>query len=310
MKICVIGASGLIGKSLIERLTTLPDTEITAFDRIPAQVGTAVRWIQGDLQNLEDCLNLVRDQDVIFHLAHTNSPLTSDIDLVQDSMLNLIPTLKLLKAIEIEGGVPHLIYPSSGGAIYGTSETGICFKEDDPCLPLNSYGIQKLIAEHYIRLVAHRGIITATVFRIANAYGWLLPPDRPQGLIGTAVTRFLTGQPIRLFGNPANVRDYIHITSIIDAFLRAMQHRQTYNMYNIGTGIGTSVEEVIEIIERVMAQTIERIIENIEFSKFLPNWCVLDAGKAYRDLGWRSSIEIELGISELIEKGRCLLLKS
>src|SRR5437867_11884057 len=107
MKICVIGAHGFMGMSLIGRLRSQSDIEITAFDRVPPPVDIPIRWLQGDLQNTEYCMRLVKDQDVIFHLAHTNTPLTSDQDMVQDTLLNLVPTLKLLKAIERERHVPH-----------------------------------------------------------------------------------------------------------------------------------------------------------------------------------------------------------
>ncbi|KAA0242027.1 MAG: NAD-dependent epimerase/dehydratase family protein, partial [Chlorobiota bacterium] len=149
MKICITGANGLIGRSLISRLITLPSMDVTAFDRTPAPENMPVRWLQGDLQHEDDCARLVNGQDIIFHLAHTNSPLTSDQDMVEDTQLNLIPMLKILKAIERNGRKPHFIYPSSGGAVYGTSAVGDRFTEDERCMPMNSYGIQKLAAEHY-----------------------------------------------------------------------------------------------------------------------------------------------------------------
>jgi UDP-glucose 4-epimerase len=295
MKICVIGADGLIGKSLIKCISVLPDIEVTAFDRNPAPVGISVRWIQGDLQNPEDCIRLVYGQDVIFHLAHTNSPLTSDRDVEQDTLINLVPTLRLLKAIETVGGIPHFIYPSSGGAIYGVSASGNRFKETDPCQPLNSYGIQKLAAEHYIRLGARRGTLTATVLRIGNAYGWLLPP---------AVTRVLTGQPIRIIGNPENVRDYIHIDDVMAAFLLVMKRRIGFEIFNIGTGIGTTVKKIIEIIERTIFKEVTKKVENLESANTLPNWCILDTQKARVDINWQSKIDIEEGIRRLIEQGK------
>ena len=300
MKICVIGASGLIGTSLISHIATQPNIEITAFDRYLPSLDLPVRCLQGDLQNMEDCMRLVEGQDVIFHLAHTNSPLTSDQDIVQDTLLNLIPTLNLLKAIERARSIPHLIYPSSGGAIYGISKSRNRFTESEACLPINSYGIQKLVAEHYIRLAAHRGILTATVLRIANAYGWLLPPDRPQGFIGTAITRVLSGQPIRIFGNSENVRDYIHIEDILDALILAIMQRKSFEIYNIGTGVGKSVMEIVEIIEKILGQPVNQTKVDLESAQLLNNWCVLDVKKAYTEMGWQSKISIEEGIQKLL----------
>jgi UDP-glucose 4-epimerase len=249
---------------------------------------------------MEDCMDLVKGQDVIFHLAHTNSPLTSDQDMVQDALLNIIPTLTLLKAIELAEHVPHFIYPSSGGAVYGVSESRNGFKESDACFPNNSYGIQKLVAEHYIRLAAQRGAITSIVLRIANAYGWLLPPDRSQGFIGTAVTRIRSGQPIRIFGNPDNVRDYIHIDDILDALVLAGTQRKKFEIYNVGTGIGISVMEIVEIIEKILGHPVNRMTVEVESAQLLNNWCVLDVKKIYSELGWQSKISIQEGIQRLL----------
>jgi UDP-glucose 4-epimerase len=300
MKVCIIGASGLIGMSLVKRLACQPDMEITAFDRVPQPAELPVRWLQGDLQNPDDCERLVKNQDVIFHLAHTNSPLTSDQDMVQDTIDNLLPTLKLLKAIEKENHTPHLIYPSSGGAVYGLSESKRRFKENDSCFPTSSYGIQKLIAEHYIRLGADRGSLTAIVLRIANAYGWLLPPDRSQGFIGTAVTRVLQNQSIRIFGNPQNVRDYVHINDILDAIVLAATQRKSFEIYNIGTGTGTSVIEIVRIIERLLGRPVEYTYIELEQAKLLNNWCVLDTDKALHEMSWKSKISLEEGIHGLL----------
>lgn len=298
MNVCITGAGGLIGRSFIKRLSTMDGLVVTGFDRNPQPEGISIRWLQGDLQNLDDCYRVVEGQDVIYHFAHTNSPLTSDQDMVQDAFLNLVPTLNLLKVIEKTKLTPHFVYPSSGGAVYGVSKSGERFKEEDPCFPLNSYGVQKLMTEHYIRLAAHRRILTGTVFRISNAYGWLLPPDRQQGFIGTALTRVLTEQPIRLFGNPANVRDYVHIDDVIDAFLIALVNRHEFEIYNIGTGVGTSVNEIVNLIEKILSKSVARVVEKSEFAYHLPNWNILDPTKAQSQLGWQSKIGIEEGIKK------------
>lgn len=301
MNVCIIGAGGLIGKSLIERLLQFDGLTITGFSRAPEPHNMSIRWIQGDLQQPDDCARAVEGQDIIYHLAHTNSPLTSDQDISQDTLLNLVPTLELLKAIEKAKRTPHFIYPSSGGAIYGVSKNGEIFNEDDPCLPLNSYGIQKLVIEHYIRLAAHRQILTSTVFRISNAYGWLLPPNRPQGFIGTAITRVLIGQPVRLVGNVENVRDYIHFDDIIDGLQIPLTHRRDFEIYNIGSGVGTSVIGVVTLIEKILGTSIVRVVENIETARYLPNWCVLNTQKAYNNFGWSSKISLEEGITRMLK---------
>jgi nucleoside-diphosphate-sugar epimerase len=112
-KICIIGAGGLIGQSLIDKISQQDDVEITAFDRVsPSQKATA-RWIQGDLEHSENFLDLVKEQDVIIHLAHSNVPLTADQDMARDTYLNLLPTIRILQAIEEAKHYPLFLYPSS-----------------------------------------------------------------------------------------------------------------------------------------------------------------------------------------------------
>jgi len=252
MKIGVTGANGLLGRSIVGALQQLPKMEIRALVRQLPRVESHPRtdWLLGDLARPEDCRAFVAGLDVVLHCAHKNSPLTSDGDWAQDARLNLIPTLNLLGAIEGAKRCPHLIYPSSGGAVYGLSRAGVPFRESDPCLPENSYGIQKLAVEHYLRVFAERELLTATVLRIGNAYGWLLAPDRSQGFIGTAINRVLHGQPVRLIGDPHNVRDYVYVDDILSAIFKVLEGRRGFEVFNVGSGVGASVMDILSLIER------------------------------------------------------------
>ncbi|MFH0997448.1 MAG: NAD-dependent epimerase/dehydratase family protein [Pseudomonadota bacterium] len=307
IRVAITGAKGLIGRALIAFLVQEDKVAVTALTRNlspdePIKTGypDGIQWIQGDLNSLSDCDALVEGQNVIIHLAHTNSPLTSDRDMAGDTRLNLIPTLNLLRAIEKAGQKPHFIYPSSGGAIYGNCIERIPFAEDHTCRPINSYGIQKLAAEHYIRHSAERSHLTATVLRIANVYGCLLSPVKWQGFIGTALFQTLKDRPVRILGNPENVRDYIHIDDVCRAFIQCLEKRNRFDIFNIGTGIGTSVEGVLNHIERILDRPLKRIQEDYEGAAHLPPWGVLDVTKARRDLGWSAQISLPEGILKML----------
>jgi UDP-glucose 4-epimerase len=310
MKVCITGASGLIGRSLVQELGHDPEISVTAVTRtLPALpgaetggAGRSVTWVRADLSSPPDCERIVSGADVLIHLAHTFSPLTSDADMASDTLLNLVPTLHLLGAVQRAGHRPHVIYPSSGGVIYGVHAGGRPFHEDDPCAPSNSYGIQKLATEHYLRLGAERGHLTASVLRIANAYGWVHSPDRQQGLVGTALHQALHGQPVRIIGNPANVRDYVHIRDIAAAVRLCLGRRAAFEVFNIGTGRGASVAEVIGLIERVLGRAVERRMDDDARGRFLPNWCVLDVGRARDELGWVARIGLEEGIRLTVQE--------
>jgi UDP-glucose 4-epimerase len=307
MRVAITGAKGLIGRSLIAFLVQEGKFAVTALTRnlppdepIKTEYPAEIKWIQGDLNSLSDCDALVEGQNVIIHLAHTNSPLTSDRDMADDTRLNLIPTLNLLRAIEKAGRKPHFIYPSSGGAIYGNCIERVPFTEDHACRPINSYGIQKLVGEHYIRHSAERDHLTATVLRIANVYGCLLSPVRWQGFIGTALFQTLKDEPVRILGNLENIRDYVHMDDVCRAFIECLERRDRFDIFNIGTGIGTSVEGVLNHIQQILGRPLKCIREDYEGASHLPPWGVLDITKARQDLGWCARISLHEGILKML----------
>jgi UDP-glucose 4-epimerase len=304
VKIGITGAGGMLGASLLTQFAAPEDVRVKAFVRtaVPSRHAN-VQWMVGDLDRPQDCEVFAADLDVVFHFAHQNSPLTSDSDWSRDSRLNLLPTLNLLTAIGRAGRRPHVVYPSSGGAVYGLSPEHVPFREDSPCLPENSYGIQKLAVEHYLRIMAERELLTATVLRIGNAYGSLLPPERLQGFIGIAVHRILRGEPVRLVGDPGNVRDYVHVDDVCEALMRAMDRREGFEVFNIGAGAGASVADIVRMLQQHAGRPVATSVETISGAERLPPWCVLDVSRAARVLGWKSAISLEQGIARMFREG-------
>lgn len=307
MKVAITGATGLIGRALLNTLSREGCYKITALTRTLGERQERgelpnVRWINGDLRSDADCKLLVTNQDVVVHLAHTNSPLTSEKDIVSDATLNLVPTLTLLKAIESEQRGLHVVYASSGGAVYGGSTDKVLFKESDVCLPDSSYGIQKLTVEQYLRIFANRGILSANALRMANAYGQVLNPERLQGLIGTSVYHLLKGDPIRVIGNPENVRDYVHLDDIVNAIKASMTYRRSFRILNIGSGTGYSVKQVINLIESILGRPVERIQDSATAGQYLPSRCVLDISRAYAEINWKPKIDLTTGVTRLLNQ--------
>lgn len=299
MKVLVTGARGLIGRGLIEDLGRRGEIEVTATSREPVSAEDQVRWVQSDLTRLEECLQLVEGQDAIVHLAQPAVPLTSDGDLASEVHSNLVPALNLIAAIRIIGSCPRFVFPSSGGAVYGRGQERP-FREDDRCEPANSYGLLKLTVEHYLRLASEHAQLSVVNLRIANAYGIPLPPHRMQGLIGTAVSRVREGLPVRIIGNPDNIRDYVHIDDIGDAVHRALFLVTDCSTFNIGDGLGFSVREVIDLIEAVWGEPIKRVSEPHPNAVWLPSRNVLDITHARERLGWSPQVTLTEGIRRML----------
>ncbi len=301
------GAAGFVGSYLVRFFSQIGEHDIRVFARRPSSSSPAfysnVNVHFGDLTSLEDCKRFVNGIDVLFHLAHRNSPVDSDRDMASDAHMNMIPLLNLLQAIDgARTSRPHVIYFSSGGAIYEPSEDRTPFRETDCCSPSSSYGIQKLMGEHYLRLAAERGSISVAVLRVGNAYGTPLPHQRTQGLIGVALSRAIARRPIRIFGNAGNIRDYIHLDDIAEACRRVLEPSGSISVYNIGSGRGHSVSAVLDLIEQCSGLTLLRE-ETLagETARWLPDWAVLDIRKAREELHWAPRLNLAEGILRTLE---------
>jgi UDP-glucose 4-epimerase len=303
VKVAVTGASGFLGSYLTTHLAA-QGHDVRALARtLPtrdANVEPHVAWLQGDLSSPHDAAMLVAEADAIVHLAWTNTPLTSNAYLPSDASANLLPTLALFEAVRAHRSTPHLVFASSGGAVYGLASDRRPFREDDVCRPQSSYGIQKLTIEQYLRMAADHCWLTATALRIGNPYGVTLPPERMQGFIGTAVAQLLAGDPIRVFGNPSNVRDYVHIADVCRAIELALKPRRPFDVLNIGSGTANSVEDVLRLIEAIVERPLIVEAQSSAAADDLLSWVVLDVAKAAVDLGWEPEISLREGVRRLI----------
>jgi len=306
MNVGITGATGFIGSYLLEHFSEKAGISIRALARTLSVHSHGhdgrVKWIAGDLNSPALCADFVEGLDSIIHLAHTNTPLTSNRDLPGDARANLIPSLNLIEAIKNAGGGTHLIYASSGGAIYGC--TGKAdrhpLRETDPCSPVTSYGIQKLAFESYLRMAASEGWITATALRIGNPYGVLLPPERLQGFIGIAMHRVMQEKPVRIIGNPANIRDYIHLSDLAGFFERVLRAKSSFQIYNVGSGEGRSVNQLLEAMTEIVGRPLDcEVLDYAESDKHLVPWIVLSIEKAAQELGWKPEVTLADGLRQM-----------
>ena len=305
MSIGITGARGFIGSYLTRHLLARKCPGLRLLFRsvsgIEAAEGAEV--VAGDLHSRADCERFAAGLRVIYHLAHTNTPVNSDYDQPNDALVNLVPLLNLLGAVKDLGTKPHIVYFSSGGAVYAPKQDRIPYRETDACSPLSSYGIQKLAAEHYLRLAAQRGYLTATVLRAGNGYGTLLPRHRLQGLIGVAINDVLHGRPVRVFGNLDNVRDYVHLDDLCAMAELAAQPREPFTAVNVGSGRGDSVRDILRMIEELHGEPLQ-IQTDATHGEWLPDWVVLDSAKAERDFGWKPRVELRSGIEGMLTARR------
>ena len=309
MNLGITGATGFIGSYLLDYLAEKTALSIKALARTLSNDTHShdgrIKWMAGDLNSPAVCADFVEGMDSVIHLAHTNIPLTSNRDLPGDARANLIPSLNLLEAIKSTRQRTHLIYASSGGAIYGCADKldRHPFKETDPCNPVTSYGIQKYAFESYLRMGVAEGWMQATALRIGNPYGVLLPPERMQGFIGISLQRILQGKPVRIIGDPENVRDYIHLSDLCGFFERALNARGDFQIYNVGSGHGRSVNQLLDTVAQIAGHPLAREVLNYaESEKHLVPWIVLSIEKAARELNWRPRVALEDGLRDMYNR--------
>ncbi len=296
------GSNGFIGSYLIRAVTTRRMGSVRVLLRsLPDAREFGAEIVHGDLLSPNDCERFAKDLDLIIYLAHCNAPVNSDVDPSNDAMLNIVPLLNLLQAIQALKRRPHVIYFSSGGAMYRRTSHRIPFTETDLCEPSSSYGIQKLAAEHYLRLAAEKGHLTCTVLRPGNAYGTLLPQHRMQGLIGVAINNVLHEKPVRVFGSMNNVRDYVHLADICSIVEKVARPKEPFTILNVGSGKGYSVKEVLQTIEECVGSPLQiEMAQDPQYGPWLTDWVVLEVSKAQREFNWTPSVDLRDGIRAMV----------
>jgi UDP-glucose 4-epimerase len=190
--------------------------------------------------------------------------------------------------------VKRIMYLSSGGTVYG-DPIRLPVSEDHPLDPLCSYGIVKVAVEKYLNMYSVLDRLTATVLRVSNPYGgsaWRA--NDLQGVIPIFLRKMAAGKSIEIWGDGSTVRDYIYIDDLIDAMVCALG-AQGSAVYNVGSGVGHSLNEVLEILSDVTGM--EPRVSYSAPRGFDVSRIVLDVRKAREALGWQPSTTLRQGCS-------------
>lgn len=297
LKCVIFGGGGFIGSTIADRL--LKDGhELRIFERprvVPYREFNSsekVEWITGDLSNTHDVNAAVAGADVVLHLVSTTLPAGSNDDPIFDVQTNVVASLQMLNAM-VAHKVGRIVFISSGGTVYGNPEY-LPIDEKHPTDPLVSYGITKLAIEKYLHLFEHLHGIKAISLRVANPYGERQRIETAQGAVGVFLHRAINGIPIDIWGDGNVTRDYIHVSDVAEAFVKAIYYKGTKRTFNISSGVGISLNDLIGMLEVVIGRPIER--------NYLPGRAfdvpasVLCNKLALEELSWVLRIPISSGI--------------
>lgn len=251
-KAVVIGANGFIGSHLVDGLAA-SGHEVTAFDRFssrePTFDSTGVHVQIGEFLNRADLERAVAGQDFVFHFLSTTTPATAEADPTLDIRTNLAQTVELLELC-VAAETKHFYFASTGGAIYGQQGKGE-YSEESRTLPISPYAIGKLAIEQYLRYFDATHSLPSTTFRISNPYGTRQHPTKKQGLIPIALRQVLAGKPVVQFGDGSMVRDYVYVEDLVKMIVSMVGTSTKHQLYNLGSGSGHSVAEVLAALRRV-----------------------------------------------------------
>lgn len=258
--------------------------------------------MEGDLGNHGLIREALEGIDVVFHLASTTLPKTSNDDPGYDVRSNVVDTIQLLEVC-VDAGVRKVIFASSGGTVYGVPER-LPIKEDHPTNPISSYGIVKLTIEKYLGLLHYLYGLDYAALRISNPYGPYQDPAGQQGAISVFLHRILSGQPIAIWGDGEIVRDYVYISDVVDALELAARSETSRKVLNVGSGRGRSLNEILEVISGIVRREPE--VEYLPARSLDVPASVMDVGNARKCLGWIPEVDLVDGVSRTWERIRNL----
>lgn len=302
-KCLVLGGCGFLGSVVVRNLVS-KGWSVRVFDKEGvdtsrlASVLHLIEMINGDFMNLGDLSRALDDMPVVLHFIGTTIPQSSMNDIHFDIETNLLPTVRLLELMRVRPG-QRLVYASSGGTVYGIAPGASPLLENAVTEPISSYGISKLSIEKYIRLFGYNYGLPHVVLRFANPYGESQYTGRPQGAVGVFLHKIMHGEEISVWGDGSVVRDYIYEEDVALAVESVLNSPQiSSGIYNVGTGKGHTLNELLEIIRKVSGVDCNVCYDRSR--SFDVPYNVLDISKITGETGWTPRYSLEDGIGKML----------
>jgi UDP-glucose 4-epimerase len=262
MKILVTGGAGFIGSHLIERLLAMGHAvrvldNLSTGKRANLPAHALLEFVQGDVGDYATVVAAIQGVQAVVHLAAVASVQASIDDPLATHRSNFDGTLNLLEAARA-AGVQRFLYASSA-AVYGDT-SALPVGEDTPLNPLSPYAADKLAGEHYLRYYFSKHGLKGTAFRFFNIYGPRQDPSSPySGVISIFVERLRQGNPVTLFGDGRQTRDFVYVGDLADLLAASLgQPALAGRVVNVGTGVESSLLLLLEVLESLSGRVIER----------------------------------------------------
>ncbi len=295
--VVVTGGAGFIGSHIAWELSR--DNDVIVIDNlytgIRENVPPAAKFVQADIRDYEAIAELISNADYVFHEAAQVSVVESVRDPVFTEEVNVIGTLNILRALL--DGHGKLIFASSA-AVYGDNPN-LPLRETERPRPLSPYGVTKATAEEYLRVYHELYGLPVVALRYFNVFGPRQSANQYAGVISVFINRALKNEPLVIFGDGKQTRDFIYVKDVVKAnLLVAESRRANGGVFNVATGRQTSILELaMKILEITGANT------SILFDKPRPGdirHSLADISEI-KKLGFEPEWSLEEGLKKTVE---------
>lgn len=265
-KILFLGGAGFIGSNLIRSLLNrTPNWEISVLEPTFANVnrleGKNVQIFRGELSDIDFIQSIIETNkiDTVVHLVATIIPGSTFEDYKREYQQVIFPSIELMQFCARRK--IKFVYFSSGGTIYGNRLDKTPFTEVEPMAPISYYGWSKQMMENSILYVHRTAGLKYLILRPSNPYGHGQNIHAQQGLIAVALGKILAGEPINVWGDGTNVRDYIYIDDLSEVFCQLIERDVHNTTLNIGSGNGASINDILEILKDIAEEKIQVVFQ-------------------------------------------------
>lgn len=299
-KVLVTGGAGFIGSHMVDALikgghkVSIVDDLSTGKEANINKKSTFHKMSIND-KKLEDVIKKEKPE-IVTHLAAQISVKASMQDPIADAHTNVIGSLNLLNLCH-KYGVKRFIFSSTGGALYGEPEYLPC-DEDHHIQPLSGYGVAKRSIEMYLLAYGPVWGLPFVILRYANVYGPRQDPLGEAGVVAIFARRMLKGKPVTINGTGEQSRDFIYVSDVVRANLAALE-KGTGGLYNIGTGKGTSVNQIFAHLKKATGYKLAA-----KHGTVIPGEVgniYLKSAKAKKELGWSPAVSLIDGLQNTVE---------
>ena len=302
MRVLITGGAGFIGSALANHLIQ-EGHHVRVLDDLSvgerAYLHPDVHFTRGDVSDKPKLWGLLNKVDCVYHLAARVSVSESILYPREYNAVNVGGTVALMEAMR-DAGVQRVVLGSSA-AIYG-EQAQSPVTEDLPPHPTSPYGVSKLSAEHYVSSIGQLWGIETVILRVFNTYGpgQALPPTHPP-VIPQFIQQALGGGSVMVYGNGAQIRDFVYIDDVVEGLAAAGTARQVNRrIFNIGSGEGSSINRLVKAIETVTGRDLHPLYVSTESGGV--SKLIADISLARKLLNYQPQVSLMQGLRLLLER--------